>query len=425
MKHTKSLFIFISLISMIFLTTCESQKNISGILLSELWERHWGSENNDIAEDLVIIGDNIFITGVTLGEMDGNKSTGEWDIFLTKYNLDGNYKWTKQWGTTGRDCGTGISADSTGIYITGYVKGSLDGHIDHGSYDIFLTKFNFTGTKLWTIQVGTKGDDRGLNLTVDSSGIYITGFTEGNLAKNSFAGKSDIFLMKFSTEGIWEWTRQWGSKNVEWGQDISICTTGIYITGHTQGVLSGNQNFGFDDIFLTKFSLNGDLDWTRQWGTDGNDEGNSIVTNSTGIYIAGRVNGDLDGSKRIKLDDIFLTRYNPTGEKQWTKILGTRANDNAFAMTMSDNSVFITGVTCGEFEENKSLGACDTYIAGYSFEGERQWIKQIGTGGFDFGRSIELKGSDIYLSGDSSFGIDGTSNEGSNRDALLMKWGFH
>lgn len=121
---------------------------------------------------------------------------------------------------------------------------------------------------------------------------------------------------------------------------------------------------------------------------------------------------------------IFLTRFNPTGEKQWTKILGTIANDNAFAMAISDKSVFITGVTCGEFEGNKSLGACDAYIANYSFEGEKQWIKQLGTGGFDFGRSIELKGSDIYLSGDTSFAMDGTSNEGSNRDALLLKWGL-
>lgn len=221
MKYVKSLFLFISLISIVLFMACESKKNISGILISELWERHWGSDKNDIAEDLLIIGDDIFITGVTLGELDANKSAGEWDIFLTKYNLDGKYKWTKQWGTTGRDRGTGIGADSTGIYITGYVKGSLDDNIDNGGYDIFLAKFNFTGTKLWTIQAGTNGDDRGLNLTVDSSGIYVTGFTEGNLAKNSFAGKSDIFIMKVSTEGVLEWTRQWGSKNIEWGQDIS------------------------------------------------------------------------------------------------------------------------------------------------------------------------------------------------------------
>ena len=48
----------------------------------------------------------------------------------------------------------------------------------------------------------------------------------------------------------------------------------------------------------------------------------------------------------------------------------------------------------------------------------------MGTGGFDFGRSIVLKGSNIYLGGDTSFGMDGTSNEGSDRDALLIKWIF-
>jgi beta-propeller repeat-containing protein len=410
------------LILLLFTTSCKSQVTAPEIVDSESWERHLGSDKNDIGKDMVVTSNGIYITGVTLGELGNNQSAGEWDIFLTKYDFKGNNEWISQWGTEGRDSGNGIGADSTGIYITGRVSESLDNNIYYGKSDLFLTKFNFTGTKLWSIQIGSPEDDYGNGLAVDPSGIYVTGFTEGVLGDNRSAGKDDIFLIKFNSEGAVQWIRQWGTNNVDWGNDISIYNTEVFVTGFSQGDLSGNGSFGFDDIFLTKYSSEGIHQWTRQWGTENNDEGNSIISCSTGIYIAGRVNGDLDGNKRIALDDIFLTKYKQTGKRLWTKILGTKANDNAFAMAVSDEAVFITGLTYGEFKDNKSLGASDIYLARYSLSGEKQWITQLGTGGFDFGRAVSLADSDIYISGDTSFGIDNKKNTNDNRDIYLKKW---
>ena len=91
---------------------------------------------------------NIYVTGFTRGGLDGNTSSGESDIFLVKYDSSGTKQWTKQLGTFSYDSGDGVTTDSSGnIYITGQTKGGLNGNTNSGDWDIFLIKYNSSGTK--------------------------------------------------------------------------------------------------------------------------------------------------------------------------------------------------------------------------------------------------------------------------------------
>ena len=57
-------------------------------------------------------------------------------------------QWTKQLGTSSVDIGNGVTVDSSGnIYVTGYTMGSLDGNTNSGENDIFLLKYNSDGVK--------------------------------------------------------------------------------------------------------------------------------------------------------------------------------------------------------------------------------------------------------------------------------------
>ena len=70
---------------------------------------------------------------------DGSKSTD---------NSSGTKQWTKQLGTSSYDYGRGVTTDSSdNIYVTGYTSGDLDGNTNSGSYDIFLVKYDSSGTK--------------------------------------------------------------------------------------------------------------------------------------------------------------------------------------------------------------------------------------------------------------------------------------
>lgn len=56
-----------------------------------------------------------------------------------------------------------VAVDSTNVYVTGFVSGSLDGQTFTGTSgtDIVLVKYDTSGNWLWTRVRGTAGNDMG------------------------------------------------------------------------------------------------------------------------------------------------------------------------------------------------------------------------------------------------------------------------
>ena len=111
--------------------------------------------------------------------------------------------WTKQLGTSSWDEGQGITSDSSGnVYVTGFTGGGLDGNTNAGAEDLFVIKYNSSGTKQWTKQDGTATGEIGQAITNDSSGnVYVTGETWGGLDGNTNAGSRDLFVVKYDSDG--------------------------------------------------------------------------------------------------------------------------------------------------------------------------------------------------------------------------------
>ena len=126
---------------------------------------------------------NVYVTGGTKGGLDGNTSAGNTDLFVLKYNSSGTKQWTKQLGSSGRDSANAIAIDSSGnLYVTGMTFGGLDWNTNSGANDLFVVKYNSSGTKQWTKQLGTSKHDRARGVATDSSGnVYVTGYIEGGL----------------------------------------------------------------------------------------------------------------------------------------------------------------------------------------------------------------------------------------------------
>ena len=143
------------------------------------------------------------MTGHTKGGLDGNTSSGSADLFVVKYNSSGTKQWTKQLGSSSSDYAKGVAVDSSGnVYAAGYTNGGLDGNTNSGSNDLFVVKYNSSGTKQWTKQLGTSGG-RAHGVAVDSSGnVYAAGYTDGGLDGNTSSGGQDIFLVKYNSSGV-------------------------------------------------------------------------------------------------------------------------------------------------------------------------------------------------------------------------------
>ena len=97
---------------------------------------------------------NIYVAGTaSSGAFGGNTAAGGDDIFLVKYNSSGTKQWTKTYGSSSGDKAQGgVATDSSGnAYVAGYTRGGLDSNTLAGSAnddeDYFIVKFDSNGNK--------------------------------------------------------------------------------------------------------------------------------------------------------------------------------------------------------------------------------------------------------------------------------------
>jgi len=191
-------------------------------------------------------------------------SSGGSDIFVAKLDINGNWLWAKQAGGTSGDSGNGIAVDANGnSYITGGFKESAtfgtttltsSGYYD---YDIFVTKLDIDGNWLWAKQAGGTGDEGSNSIAVDANGnSYITsGFEESvNFGTTTLtsSGYLDIFVAKIDHNGNWLWAKQAGGAIDDCGYGIALDANGnSYVTGF----FMESANFG-----TTTLTSSGDRD---------------------------------------------------------------------------------------------------------------------------------------------------------------------
>jgi len=171
---------------------------------SSISTRQLARSSNDYAYGVATDSSgNVYVTGMTKGGLDGCKSAGVEDLFVVKYNSSGTKQWTKQLGSSGRDSANAIAIDSSGnLYVAGMTFGGLDWNTSAGANDLFVVKYNSSGTKQWTKQLGSASSDYANGVATDSSGnVYVTGDTYGGLDGNTSAGNADIFVVKYYSSG--------------------------------------------------------------------------------------------------------------------------------------------------------------------------------------------------------------------------------
>ena len=349
------------------------------------WTRQLGSSSRDSANGVATDSSgNVYVTGMTNGGLDGCKNAGIEDLFVVKYNSSGTKQWTNQLGSSSRDSANDVATDSSGnIYVTGTTYWELDGNTSAGKADLFVVKYDSSGTWQWTKQNGTDRYDEARGVATDSSGnVYVTGYTEGGLDGNTSVGKADLFVVKYNSSGTKQWTKQLGTWDSDFANGVATDSSGnVYVTGYTQGGLDGNTHAGDCDLFVVKYNSSGTKQWTKQLGTSSYDYANGVATDSSGnIYVVGDTGGGLDNNTSAGNADLFVVKYNSSGTKQWTKQLGTEKTDEARGVsTDSSGNVYVTGYTDGGLDGNNSAGRSDLFVVKYNSSGTKQWTRQLGS----------------------------------------------
>ena len=144
---------------------------------------------------------NLYVAGVTEGNLNGETNNGGDDIFVIKLDSDGNEIWTKLYGTSSDDWIGEISFREDGFL---YLEGTSYGYYNHKNYNGFLKKIDTKGEEVWTKYFGSSFDDESGRLKITNEGsIYVLGRTEGGSFKNNPAeGGTDAFLLKFDDKPV-------------------------------------------------------------------------------------------------------------------------------------------------------------------------------------------------------------------------------
>lgn len=279
--------------------------------------------------------DNITLTG-----------HGDYDWFIAKYDVNGNVVWAKNAGSNLGDIARGIVVDVLGnVYVCGLFSGTMtvDGSTvtSSGLFDVFLAKYDGNGNLIWIRRAGGTGSDIAHGITVDSFGnVAIVGEFQNTatFGSNSVtaAGLGDAFIAKYDSSGTNLWVRSGGSstsfatdaaKSIGSDGSNSFVVTGDYTGSATFGGLSvPNAGSSGTDIFVAKYDSNGVIQWLHHAGGPHADKGYSI-----GVDQAGNnwVSGFAGSGTGIVFDTIslpprgneyiFLAKYNAAGIVQYVK----------------------------------------------------------------------------------------------------------
>jgi len=234
-----------------------------------LWTKTFGGSDNDVGHAVQqTTDDGYIIAGWTYSYGPGGS-----DFWLIKTDSNGDSLWTKTFGGIDADRGYWVQQTTDG----GYILTGFRYPIAYGDADFWLIKTDSNGDSLWTKTFGGDHDDRGRWVQQTTDGGYIiTGATEsyGN-------GEEDIWLIKTDSNGDSLWTKTYGGISGDGGYSVQQTTDGGYIiTGLTYSYGNGSA-----DVWLIKTDSNGDSLWTKTFGGNGWEYGNSIQKTTDGGYI--------------------------------------------------------------------------------------------------------------------------------------------
>lgn len=372
-----------------------------------VWIQRITGSGIDGVRDIVIDSNgDIFVTGevsanvgyynspddVRLGNVRRQSVNGSTDVFLAKYNRDGQSQFFRVHGGPSSEQGTSIALHPSGIYLAGIfgTTSSQFGNITlpalgpDGKNDMFLTKLSNSGDVLWAVSSGGIESDFVSSLAVDPDGtVYVLGSFDSPGTFRSASGAStqyssnvtpDIFIAKYSIFGNLQAFHRGNSGTFVYGNSLAINNGALYATGIVGGSRYGDTPVSYrgggGDIFVARYNLNSlNLEWIRTAGSPGFDAGNKILFDKSGnIYIAGLLSDNCQfGSTTVRSagdTDGFLAQYDPNGNFRFAKSIGSSAPDgfNSAAVNGAGTLIFMVGFLSGNITaDNFSLSSSGGY----------------------------------------------------------------
>ncbi|MBP7808296.1 MAG: T9SS type A sorting domain-containing protein [Bacteroidia bacterium] len=451
------------------------------------WANSLGGSNSDVASlTCTDPSGNVFVTG-TFSGVSMNIGTvsianaGGSDVFVAKFDANGNYIWSQRIAGTGQESVNGICSDAAGrVYVTGSFDSpsitvsplSVSNYTNFTS-DAYVACFDGFGSPQWLRKYGGSGNETGggVAYTNTQSSLYMTGYFNTpnlaigttTLANASTSGATfDIFLIKLSSFGNPTWAlRTGGSASNDYGHSVSIDASNSYpyVAGSfsptstlTPTSIIGTTtltSYGGQDLFVSKFTDVGGFSWARGSGgssTSGVDYfGELAVDASNNPYITGYYFGTpyTIGTTTLAYSggyDAFVAKYNSAGTLQWankvmtgnalnedTRSIATDGNNNVYVCGSFAGTVVTTGA--GNLTNSNPGTTTEAFVVKYNSAGVAQWATSANGSSNEYASGIASDAvGNVYvagyynIAGPTAFGTTTLNSAGGN-DGFYSKIG--
>ncbi|MDI1478385.1 SBBP repeat-containing protein [Polyangium sp. y55x31] len=338
-----------------------------------IWSKAMGGDDEQTVQRIAVDSEgNILLVGYFRGTLDlgGGSlvSAGSRDIFAAKLAPDGGHIWSKSFGGPNTQLGRGIAADDEGnVFIAGTIWGSADfggGPLTSAGWeDMFVAKLDKDGKHLWSRTFGDQETQEAWDLATDSEGnVVVTGYALGTVdfgdGPTVGTGMPDAILVKLSANGSTLWSHRFGDSGKQFGQSVAVDPGDhVIMSGEFQGTVDFGDGLvvsaGAHDLFVVKFNPTGELEWYRRVGDASDQSSISVAADGAGaVLLTGSFEGGIDFGDTLLvsagLTDAFVAKLDPAGNALWSLRMGDEATQAGTGITADpEGNVFVAGKMWG------------------------------------------------------------------------------
>jgi hypothetical protein len=213
-------------------------------------------------------------SGYVLTGFTGSFGAGGNDVYLIRVSKSGTLLWSKTYGGTGADLGNDVKQTMDGGFI---ITGQTNS-FGAGNYDVYVVKTNASGDIQWTKTYGGSNFDTGSGIAqMPDSGYVITGYT-----KSFGAGNDDYLLIRTDKAGNVIWSKTYGGTNNDRANMLQITgDKGFIICGWSSSFGGGNG-----DVYLVRTDSLGNIIWNKAYGGPLYDPGIGVQQTADGGFVA-------------------------------------------------------------------------------------------------------------------------------------------
>ncbi len=359
------------------------------------WAKHVGGNYMPFNERAIVVTDgaNSYMIGacgpILYMPNDTVFSNGNNDMFISKFDPNGQQLWTKQFGGTNtsfmdwEDMNGKYDSISNSIYLTGHffevasfdTAGTL--FSTGSSVDIFVAKMDLNGNVLWVKKAGSSGVDYSRLYLNPAGDIYLICQTADSATFGNFHLAPGGIVAKYDSNG-----------NCLMAQNEFIITPGFQNSIFMDFIGSDFVIYGsftspifqFDTVFLTNRGIsdyfvslcdsNFKIKWIKHFGSSGNEfKGELAIDKHANIYAPIHFSDSLqiDSLTFISTssNNILLLKIASNGSLINTKQIHATGAIYSISSAIDSNNEFYFG---GSFNGQTTFGGNITHSSGSPYD---------------------------------------------------------